>query len=185
MKIVDVGRVRFVLPENIAFKCAKCGQCCREVPGDLNEREIKRLEQMGYRNFYEGQIFRSFRRDPHTGACIFLSAENLCKIHDIKPASCRGLPFTVFAVRPGKILAGIDKHVYSSCKGFYTGDMDLEELRRVAPHLEVVIRDVVEYRARQLSKRVTDPMVLRDVNLFLFLNIEIVHETGEEGKVED
>lgn len=85
-----------------AFVCKRCGACCR-VPGHvrLSEDDCERLAQalgLSTECFIEayttlspsrsGLILKGAREAP----CIFLTAENLCRVHDAAPRQCRDYP---------------------------------------------------------------------------------------------
>ena len=86
------------------FQCRRCGACCRIKNGivRVNDAEIARIADfLGFStdDFIAteteqapdraGLILKS-RPD---GACVYLTDENLCRIHVVKPDKCRTFPF--------------------------------------------------------------------------------------------
>ncbi len=87
----------------IRFACTHCGNCCR-IPGyvRLTDEDVVRIAA------HLGMTEEGFTRE-HTrltedrqglslieredGACAFLSEDNRCTIHAVKPAQCVGFPF--------------------------------------------------------------------------------------------
>lgn len=88
------------------WDCHACGDCCRSyaVPATADER--RRIEGQGWEKLPEfqgvpffvkrgGEFYLNHRAD---GGCVFLGADNLCRIHAkfgsaAKPLACRIYPF--------------------------------------------------------------------------------------------
>lgn len=85
------------------FHCQCCGNCCR-VPGyvALTEGEVERIAaflKMDLFDFTEqytvllpGRGGLSLRSKDDE-SCIFLQADNSCRIQSVKPGQCRDFPF--------------------------------------------------------------------------------------------
>ena len=86
------------------FRCRQCGACCRIKDGivRVSDGEIARISaylRMSEADFIaqetelspdrRGLILKS-RPD---GSCAYLTDENLCRIHPVKPEKCRTFPF--------------------------------------------------------------------------------------------
>lgn len=86
------------------FKCLGCGACCRIKDGivRVSDEEIERISS------FLGMSSSAFIRDEtelspdrkglvlksrEDGACAFLTAENKCAIHEVKPDKCRSFPY--------------------------------------------------------------------------------------------
>lgn len=97
-----------VLMPNVAeqrWSCHSCGLCCRTLVGHLLDHERKRLEQQGWEEklgvapvVRVGRGYALNKRPD--GACVFLDADNRCRIHaeegeKAKPLACRIFPFSV------------------------------------------------------------------------------------------
>ena len=85
------------------FACRQCGACCR-IPNGIcrvNDAEIARIAA------FLGQDEAAFiasetevapdrrslmLRNTPDGACVWLDADNRCKIHPVKPDKCRTFP---------------------------------------------------------------------------------------------
>ncbi len=86
------------------FHCQCCGACCR-IPNGIvrvSEAEIARIADylgMSELTFIDretelapdrrGLILKS----RPTGACVYLTKDNLCQINPVKPDKCRTFPF--------------------------------------------------------------------------------------------
>jgi Fe-S-cluster containining protein len=86
------------------FKCLGCGACCRIKDGivRVSDEEIARISS------FLGMTPSAFIRDEtelspdrkglvlksrEDGACSFLTAENKCAIHAVKPDKCKSFPY--------------------------------------------------------------------------------------------
>lgn len=85
------------------FECTLCGDCCRNRVIPLFKEDVRRLEEAGYRDFYEltTKLERHFIGAPYKmklktdGSCIFLREDNLCLAYEYRPDTCRRYPFIV------------------------------------------------------------------------------------------
>ena len=96
------------------FTCQQCGMCCRGAWVVVTPAEVERYRKVGVARLYTdgGTIAEAADIDPFEpvahghyrirkradGACGFLSADNLCRIHEelggeAKPLACRVFPF--------------------------------------------------------------------------------------------
>ena len=86
------------------FKCQGCGACCRIKDGivRVGADEIKRIAAflgMSEQEFIDwetesapdrkGLILKSRPDD----SCVYLTDDNRCRIHPVKPDKCRTFPF--------------------------------------------------------------------------------------------
>ena len=86
------------------FICQGCGACCRIKSGivRVGEAEIKRIADflgMSEQSFIDnetevapdrkGLILKSRPDD----SCVYLTEDNRCRIHPVKPDKCRTFPF--------------------------------------------------------------------------------------------
>ena len=81
--------------------CCKCSNCCRAFAVVLEDADIERISrhlgqskaeftrQYLERSDYDESYYR-MRSQP----CTFLCADGECSINDVKPAECKGFPFT-------------------------------------------------------------------------------------------
>ncbi len=87
------------------FLCQRCGNCCRQPgPVRLTENEVSVIA--GFLGLSDSDFTSSYTRlsedrrglvltERPDGACIFLDdAPTACRIQPVKPAQCRGFPFT-------------------------------------------------------------------------------------------
>src|ERR1700678_2509855 len=84
------------------WDCHSCGDCCHSYAVPVTAEERARIEGQGWEKLPEfqgvpffaprgGEFFLNHRAD---GACVFLGANNLCRIHGTfgsaaKPLACR------------------------------------------------------------------------------------------------
>lgn len=85
------------------FQCQRCGACCR-VPGYvvLEPGEVEIIAVflgMDVYAFSETYTRLTWNRgglsltEQEDGRCVFLQADNTCRIQPVKPAQCKGFPF--------------------------------------------------------------------------------------------
>ena len=86
------------------FKCQGCGACCRIKNGivRVGEAEIRRIAEfveMSEQEFIDHEteiapdrkgLILKIRPDD---ACVYLTDDNRCRIHPVKPDNCRTFPF--------------------------------------------------------------------------------------------
>ena len=86
------------------FHCRLCGACCRVKDGivrvsDAEASRIAAFLGMGEAEFIEREtelapdrrsLMLKSRPD---GSCVYLTADNLCRINPVKPDKCRTFPF--------------------------------------------------------------------------------------------
>lgn len=98
------------LPVFQRFDCASCTGCCRDRVVDVSDADRKRILAAGWQERMAGapmwveyrfggrRMYRLLSRSD--GACIFLGADNLCRLHaetgaSTKPLACRMYPFVI------------------------------------------------------------------------------------------
>lgn len=94
------------LPVVQHWDCSGCAACCRSYTIPVTDEERARIEAQGWENepdlqgvpyfLPDGRSFKLNHRDD--GACVFLGADNRCRIHakhgsEAKPLACRVYPF--------------------------------------------------------------------------------------------
>ena len=100
-------------------------------------KEQKQIEAKGFVDFIEAPDDpnnRSIRRK-QDGSCIFLTEENTCKIHDVKPSICLLEPFIIkdIDVKTGRIILALNPLAAKNCKGICRGKMEgSEDITRAA-----------------------------------------------------
>ena len=86
------------------FVCRRCGACCRIPDGivRVSGAEIARIARFlatSEEDFIASQTVLAPDRkglvllSRPNGACAFLSPDNRCRIHPVKPDKCRSFPF--------------------------------------------------------------------------------------------
>lgn len=112
----SVTSVDYVFPPEIRFTCSRCGDCCRSFHIMLGPGEPERLEALDWSGIAPelvgaetvvpapgGRSTRLALARRSDGACIYLGAQNQCRIHEsfgeaAKPLLCRLYPFGFLAV---------------------------------------------------------------------------------------
>lgn len=90
--------------DHASFRCCRCGACCRIPDGicRVNEAEIARIAAFLGQDeadfiAHETELAPDRRslmlRNTPAGACVWLEANNRCRIHPVKPDKCRTFPF--------------------------------------------------------------------------------------------
>lgn len=99
--------MRLHFPPGQRFACSACGRCCRApwnvVVDSESAARIRALPVVGdaLRRDAEGRLVTA----KVGGACTFLTSENLCRVHEVKPRTCRQFPFT-FRSTPDGVFVG-------------------------------------------------------------------------------
>jgi lysine-N-methylase len=103
------------LPVVQNWDCHSCGSCCREYAVAVTDEERHRIEALGWdeepllagkRPFVQVGPWWSRRwrlNERADGACVFLTEQNRCRIHELhgpeaKPLACRLFPFILVPV---------------------------------------------------------------------------------------
>lgn len=98
--------------EQFGFICSQCGECCKNLSEAhnvfLNEVDISRISaflEMEVCAFKENYLVRHQSKKTQNydlfrfsaeGSCKFLSDDNHCLIHEVKPFQCANSPFHFF-----------------------------------------------------------------------------------------
>ena len=86
------------------FKCKGCGACCRIKDGivRVGDAEIRRIAEflgMSEQEFIDRETAIAPDRKGHVlksrsdESCVYLTDDNRCQIHPVKPDKCRTFPF--------------------------------------------------------------------------------------------
>ncbi len=85
-----------------AHRCRACGACCR-IEGDVRLADDEPAGIASYLGLSVEDFTAAWTRltperrglmltEQPDGACVFLDAENACRIHAVKPRQCRDFP---------------------------------------------------------------------------------------------
>lgn len=87
------------------YDCENCGQGCRELVVYLTERDRKKIDRQKWEGRLDRPPYIRFGRSlvlnhRPNGDCVFLTPDNLCRIHaefgyPEKPLSCQLFPFSI------------------------------------------------------------------------------------------
>ena len=161
-----MNNLEFVFPPEVRFTCSRCGDCCRGWHVMLGPGEVERLEALDWSASApelsgvspgapvpgEPRLGRLALARNADGACIYLGAENECRIHEtfgeaVKPLMCRLYPFGFLAVGDR---VGVD--VSFSCRAVSRDEG--EPLSRRVPEWTRLLRDrPVAQKLHKFSKK--------------------------------
>ena len=92
-------------PQNVRFKCVKCGICCGDTPEKerhiiLLKEEAQRISALAKRQIADfadeltnkGPYAYEMKKTAKGGKCLFLQ-RNRCTIYSARPLVCRFYPF--------------------------------------------------------------------------------------------
>jgi Fe-S-cluster containining protein len=150
-----------IFPDSAGFQCKNCGVCCRNQPPDINLKEQHRIEAKGFMNFLEDSNDpnnRNIRRNKD-GSCFFLTDENKCKIHAVKPVICILEPFIItdFDYRTNRIFLSLNPLATINCKGISGGD--IIALKETVNAAQTIVKEFSEIIAEKTGLPVTDKKV--------------------------
>ena len=163
------------LSSAISFTCKRCGVCCWLQPPDVDEKEQKRIEDSGFKNFCkadkEGIYWIKRKSD---GSCLFLGLDNRCKIYAIRPAVCKLEPFTIVDFDFERNTVVLDQNYPFSCccEGFnLSGVTSKKELSYA---VQVIIRKILELTAQDMELPQSDVRVYSETrSRILRRNVEL------------
>lgn len=106
------------MPTEHTFQCQCCGACCRIPDGicRVNEAEIARIAAFlgqSEADFiaHETDVAPDRRslmlRNTSDGVCVWLDAQNRCRIYPVKPDKCRTFPFAWTNADSAEICPGL------------------------------------------------------------------------------
>ena len=100
------------------FACQRCGACCRIKDGivRVSEAEISRIA--AYLGVSEADFIARetdlapdrktlMLKSQADGSCVYLTDDNRCRIHDVKPDKCRTFPFEWMNVDSRDVCPGL------------------------------------------------------------------------------
>jgi Fe-S-cluster containining protein len=125
------------------FTCFRCGRCCLGTEMPLTPVDVRRLEELGYRGFYEpkGGLLRLRNVD---GRCFFYDpASKSCTVYPHRPEGCRLYPFIY--------VEGVGVAVDPECPASHTAT--LSEVRRAAPKVMRLLKRVYGRTVDGLTKK--------------------------------
>ncbi len=149
-----------IFPDGVGFRCKGCGRCCKEQPADVTGEERQRIENKGITNFLDENDLTEPRliRTRKEGGCFFLTLNNECKIHEVKPAICNIVPFVVTDWDYSKNLIEVDLPADCDCPGINnTSQLPLETISKAA---QKYVYDTQKAIAQQEQLPLKDPVVL-------------------------
>ena len=150
-----------IFPDSVGFHCKNCGVCCRDQPPDISLKEQQRIEDSGFVHFMEAPDDANNRniRRKKDGSCFFLTEENTCKIHDVKPVICILEPFIIadYDYKTNRIFLDLNPLAAINCRGIFTGEMIApEEIGKAA---QTIVREFLEMVANKTGLPINDKKV--------------------------
>ncbi len=152
------------LPINERWDCHSCGFCCRSTKFKLSDDDLKKLREQHWEQHPEfrgvpivtrhGWLRKYYQlgKEPD-GACIFLTEDNLCRIHRdrgeaAKPLFCRLFPFQ---------LVPLEKFAYVTLRQ-YCPSAVADNGRPLEEHLQYVAQLAEE--GKLAAKPITLPAII-------------------------
>ena len=135
-------------------------------------KEQQKIEAKGFVNFLEDpdNLYNRNIRRKKDGSCFFLTEENACKIHDVKPSICILEPFIItnYDCKTNRIFLDLSPFAAINCKGIFTGEMIApEEIGRCMEKSQVTgieslgYKEYMSFRTPELRVSLT----LQNINL--------------------
>jgi Fe-S-cluster containining protein len=132
-------------------------------PPDIDELERKRIEDKGFKDFYEtdenGLNWIKRKKD---GACMFLTEENTCQIHFVRPAVCKLEPFTIvdYDYEHNTVELALNFPFSSCCAGVDAAKTFPKD--EITKATQILIGKIVALTAQDLELPETDERVLAE-----------------------
>jgi Fe-S-cluster containining protein len=166
--VIKLNFENVTFPDSVGFCCKKCGLCCKEQPADLNKKEQQKIEAGRFTDFLgeidEIEEFKFIRRKKD-GGCFFLTKNNECMIYEVRPATCRLVPFTITDWDYERNIIEVELPPESECKGIFEGKtLPVEEMGRAA---QTIVQDLLEITAKTLGLPITDKKILSKTRILL------------------
>ena len=126
-------------------QCEGCGGSCQGAVVELlDEAEAQRIEQISRALSIDGAVLDGRLRQID-GTCVFLSADQGCRIHrnfgfEQKPQLCKQFPLVALRAEDG-VRLGVDPACYHSWKGWESGP-EIQSSHLVLGRVERSERDV-------------------------------------------
>jgi Fe-S-cluster containining protein len=125
--------------------CSNCGVCCTETEMLLSKKDLKRLEETGYKV----ADFASFDKQGYVtlknrdGYCIFYDlAKRKCSVYTSRPSGCRVYPVIV------DIDSGVVLDTICECRSSITEQEKAVKGKRVVKLLEVIDAEAAERKIK-------------------------------------
>lgn len=78
-----------VKADKFLLVCKKCkAACCKMGGPNFTEKEMKRVINAGYKNYFFKVKEGIYELKSKRGRCLYLKEDNSCQIHKVKPISC-------------------------------------------------------------------------------------------------
>ena len=130
--------------KRLRFKCKQCAVFCCKLGGPtLSEKDVKRIEQAGYRA--EESADGNRLKNKEDGSCIFLNFNQKkgiyeCLIYDFRPALCRLYPFSLEKKSPNSFLLKL----IPCCNGLNNPDGEQVKEKFIIDHLFDSVLEIFE-----------------------------------------
>lgn len=96
--IIFAGILSITMKADIVLKvCRKCkAACCKLGGSDFTETEMKRVLKAGHPDFFvkigNNHYELKTKKGSKSGICPYLTKDNACSIHKLRPLTCRCWP---------------------------------------------------------------------------------------------
>ncbi|HEY4761617.1 MAG TPA: YkgJ family cysteine cluster protein [Thermoguttaceae bacterium] len=152
------------LPIVERWACHNCGMCCHGTTFHLSDEDLRKLREQNWENHPDfrgikivtrhGWLQKYYRLGKRPdGACIFLTEDNLCRIHRdfgeaAKPLTCRLFPFQ---------LVPLEKFAYVTLRQ-YCPSAVADNGRPLAEHFQTIVKLAAE--GHLTDKPITLPAIV-------------------------
>ena len=145
---------------SISFKCGSSVQCCTDLKIPISEKDILKIEKLGYaldqivsrqspfiKVSEDGKLgvakYYWIKRKPFTNSCRFLNDENRCEIYEFRPFGCRIFPFSINHLTKDRVRIKI--HPTNVCKSVKFSEY---------PENEKLLIELLESYSKEISENI-------------------------------
>jgi len=128
------------------MRCSHCGKCCEKTEMELSNKDIEKLERMGYRREEFTVMNNGVTQLRNVGGwCYFYSpVEKRCRVYGERPLGCRLYP-VVYVVNEGMMVDELCPMEQMISK---------QELRRKGKILENLLKKIDNERQQNRISRI-------------------------------
>jgi Fe-S-cluster containining protein len=124
------------------YKCDRCGYCCKEMPVELLEKEVKHFRKITKKGDWKDS---TNLKSP----CPFYNqTEGLCRIYSQRPEICKAFPLYPYDIPFGVRIFGLDKCCIAKELDLEIRDFARNKLKTIIPKSEpdktVINMDIFE-----------------------------------------
>jgi len=130
-------------------------------PPDVDSIEKRRIEGNGFKDFLEqpDETGLHWIRRKNDNSCYFLTKDNKCQIHEIRPAVCKLEPFTIvdYDYENNTVELAPNFPFCEGCTGFIEGGKVVKE--ELVKAVQVLIGKILAITAEDMELPISDKRV--------------------------